>query len=555
MARKSKILLQMSILVFGLSMVFISCSNPIDAGSEHPNQPPHTSLANIPVNDAAGKYPQSTPTVTLYWVGNDPDGFVTAFRYRWSYDSSRVTVYHPWTTILNYEFMGYTLITQGNVSNVPAVYHYFATLAPSSTDSVVNKLEANDSLYVQGDTVFPAGSEIINPDEGSFIFESRDTLNPHTFEVAAVDNEAAIDPHPASVTFWTPQAVSPIAQIIPPYPADSTFVIDKLTDTFNGISFYFQAIDPYSKGMLYSWCVDSLHWSPFSDNASAVVTGADMKPPYTGPHIFYVRAKNDFGLISAPAADTFNVIVPAFAGPNPVHRILLIDATRNGAGTKGFPTDAELDSYYGMLLDSSGESGKYDLWDVKKSGFPGRLTIAQYSAVVMFDDSYLGDLSVRISSDDEQLLSQYLNVGGKLIMSGWQFTSAIDNPDSFFIDNVHLESVSLGDPQFYQVNNSHDFIGATGKDGYPDMMLDSTKIPSTWNGGLQEISAIAPRGFGEITCTYNSKSDSSAFQGRPVGVRYLGVTYSVVYFGFPLYFVDQPAAIKAIRKALSDIGE
>lgn len=543
-------------ILLGVSMAFASCSNPLHPGSLHSNQPPSTSLANIPVNDPTGKYPQSTPTVTLYWVGNDPDGFVVAFQYRWSYDSSGVVSYHPWTTIINYEFSGYTLVAQGNISNAPAVYHYFSTLAPSATDSIVSKLGVNDSLFVQGDTVFQASPEIINPDEGAFIFESQDTLNPHTFEVAAIDNQGAIDPNPARVTFWTPQAVPPIAQIVPPFPADSVFVIDKVTDTFGGISFYFQAVDPYSKGMSYSWSVDSLHWSAWSTNASAVVTSADMKPPYTGSHTIYLEAKNDFGLVNpTPASYQFNVIVPAFVGPNPVHRILVIDATRNGSGALGFPTDAKLDSYYRTLLDSSGESGKYDIWDMKSQGFPSRLTIAQYGAVVMFDDSYLGDLSVRISSNDGQLLSEYLAVGGKLIMSGWQFPLAFDSPDSFFDPDVHLESVSLSDPQFYQVNNSSDFVGASGQNGYPDMSLDSTKLPPSWDGGLQRIATIAPRGFGEIICTYNSKSDSATFQGRPVGVRYLGVTYSVVYFGFPLYFVEQQGAVEAMRKALGDIGQ
>ncbi len=552
--------LRAALILMGISVAFASCSNPIHPGSLHPNQPPHTSLANIPTNDQTGKYPESTPTVTLYWVGNDADGFVTAFTYRWSYDSSGVKIYRPWTTLLNYEVSGYTLVAQGDVKNVPSVYNYFATLLPSASDSITSDLEADDTLYVQGDTVFTASSEIINPDEGTFIFESLDTLNPHTFEVAAVDNDAAVDPDPASVTFWTPQAQAPIPEIVQPYPPDSSFVADEVTATFPGLTFYFQAIDPYSKGMLYSWSVDSLHWSPYSTNTSAVVTAADMKPPYTGMHTLYLNAKNDFGLVdSIPASYKFDVIVPSFVGPHPVHRILLLDDTKNGLGLPFSPKIADLDAYYETLLDSAGESGNYDVWDVEKSPsvgkFPNALQIANYSTVVFYDDDEFADLPVQMTSGRSQLLASYLAVGGKLIMSGWNAVSNFASPDSFFDYRVHLETVQTSAGQFYRFNTAYDFTGATGQNGYPNLVLDSTKLSTVWKGALNKIAVVSPRGFAENIYSYNSKSDSVGFQGYPVGVRYLGITYSVVYFGFPLYFMEQHSAIDAMTKALKDIGE
>ncbi|MBP1649506.1 MAG: hypothetical protein H6Q30_2951, partial [Bacteroidetes bacterium] len=37
--------------------------------------------------------------------------------------------------------------------------------------------------------------------------------------------------------------------------------------------------------------------------------------------------------------------------------------------------------------------------------------------------------------------------------------------------------------------------------------------------------------------------------------RYLGITYSVVYLGFPLYYVEPDDALAILTKALQDSGE
>jgi len=547
-------------LLFLFMIVWIitgNCSNPSNPGTPYSNTLPETRLSNIPVNDSLGRYPASSPTVALYWIGDDPDGFVTAFRYRWSYREHGVTIYNDWKTILNLTVSGVVMLVKGSIASVPKIYNYFATLPPGSVDSVVTKLTYGKAIYVEGDTVLSADpKQIENPHKGVFIFESKDTLNPHTFEVKAVDNEAAEDPTPASVTFWTPKALPPDTRVIPPYPADSSFLIDRITDTFSGLKFYFEGIDPYSKGLEYSWSVDSLKWSPFSSEQSATVTAADLKPPYTRTHTFYVKARNDYALEdSTPASYKFTVVVPVFIDPAQPHKILLLNDTRNGSGNKGDPNSLQLNSFYSALLDSLGKIGKYDAWTVKTQGFPKRTTLGNYSTVVLYNDNYLGDLAVKISSDRAQLLSEYLTVGGKLIVSGWQLPLAFDNPDSFFVNRIHVYTVSFNQPNYYLVNYNRDFIGAYGQNGYPDFLLDTTKMPQAWGGALSRMAVISPRGFAEVIYLFNSKSDSVLFEKRTLGIRYLGITYSVIYFGFPLYYVDQRTAVATLRKAFQDIGE
>jgi hypothetical protein len=542
------------VVLLSLGGLLSSCSEPSDPGAPIGNSPPRTRLANLPLNDPLGRLPSETPTVTLSWVGDDPDGFVTAFRYRWSYlTPAGVAIYHDWTTLLNVSITGVTMIVKGNSMVVPDIYHYFVTLAAGAQDSVVNALVKGQPIVVSGDTVVAADPKsIVNPNVGVFIFESADTLNQHTFEVKAMDNLGAEDPHPASVEFWTPRALPPDTRLAAPFPIDSAFVIDKVTDTFPGLKFFFEGLDLKSKRLEYSWSVDSLRWSPFSSQQVAVVTTADMKPPYTGEHTFYVKARNDYNLQdSTPAKYTFRVVAPTFIDPARPHRLLILTCTRGGSGSLGFPSIAEINGFYGSLLDAVGKGGAYDAWvTTTVRQFPSRLALANYNGVIVNNDAQNGDPNGNLNAANGALLSEYLAVGGKLIVSAWKTAERFDT--TFAKDRFHIQSFS--DPQYYRMNNSNDFVGGQGSLGYPDLHLDTTKFLPVWNGALASIPYVSPRGFAEIIYTFESKT-GSAWEGKPLGIRYVGITYTVVYLGFPLYYARPDDAAGIMQKALHDIGE
>jgi hypothetical protein len=543
------------VVLLAVGGLFSNCSQPSNPGAPVGNSPPRTRLANLPINDPQGRLPSATPTVTLSWVGDDPDGFVTAFRYRWSYKTSANTVvYRDWTTLLNVNITGVTMVVKGNPTAVPDVYHYFVTLASSVQDSLVSMLVKGGSLVISGDTVVAADSKrIMNPNVGLFIFESEDTLNEHTFEVKAMDNLGVEDPNPASVVFWTPKALPPNTRLVAPFPADSSFVIDKLTDTFAGLKFYFEGIDLKSKKLEYSWSVDSLRWSPFSTDQAAIVTVADMKQPYTGPHTFYVKARNDYNLQdSTPAQYTFRAVVPTFVDPAAPHRILILTCTRNGNGNFGFPSVAQMNAYYGGLLDAAGKAGKYDSWATTTTRqFPSRKALSGYNVVIVNNDAQNGDQNGNLTAANGATLSEYLSVGGKLIVSSWKTQERFDT--TFAQDRFHIQS--LNNAFYYRMNTANDFIGGKGLLGYPDVHMDTTKMLPAWNGALANIPFINPKGFAEVIFTYDSRRDSTLFEGNPLGIRYMGITYTVVYLGFPLFYAQPNDALAIMKKSLVDVGE
>jgi hypothetical protein len=59
---------------------------------------------------------------------------------------------------------------------------------------------------------------------------------------------------------------------------------------------------------------------------------------------------------------------------------------------------------------------------------------------------------------------------------------------------------------------------------------------------------------GDIIYTFHSADYPSSCEGQPVGFRNLGGEYEVVFFDFPLYFIQEPEAIQLLHQALTDLG-
>ena len=557
--------------------------------------PPITRLSNVPPPDTF--IVTKNPRLALNWVGDDPDGYVVAFRYRWSFrlNSGSPYEYKPWSRILNIIVSRFALMTDADENNIINVYKYFATLPPEGLNpDSANGLDAGDTLSIEGARVWASNPRVIrfpvhvNPNSGTFIFDSQDSLNPHTFEVAAIDNQGVVGPA-ATVSFGTPRVPPPRTQIISS-PTDTVLVIDRKTDTFPGIEFQFQGFDPNSRTIDYQWVIDrdlwppgSIPWSPFSQSTRVLVTAADFPDPFATKHRFYVRGRNEFGSIDTLGyfitpiyngstqligydtiwADTsFNTLYPPFLRPGYQQKILILNNSYDwgAAGTPAHPSRDTLDGYYRAMFDGIGKNGKYDVFDVidVNNGahiFPSLGRIGEYSVIV-----FIGDVTSFIDDPEwfHQLnptrggrLRSYCNVGGKLIISAWNFRFPLNGGETFTHDIGHMESL-------FGVDAARgNFIGARGDKGYPDVVVDTAKLDTAaWGPGLTRLWPGRPVGFGEIIYRYNARTDPFGFLGNAaIGVRYLGITYDVIFFAFPLYYVQQPAASAAMSKALDDIGE
>ncbi|HEX9658545.1 MAG TPA: hypothetical protein VGB89_16690 [Bacteroidota bacterium] len=578
-----------------LSVCLWGCDNP--GGAQRPNNVPETRIANVPLDDSIAQYIGRgvIPEFTLHWLGDDNDGYVVAYRYRWMDDSRFGSSTTPYTTVLNIsQIAGAPLLSpiliKGTPRSVFEIYNYLVNLNPADpTDTSAIRI-INDSVGTQrsfavpyatgpipGDSIV-GSNPIVNqsPTRGTFIFSSLADSNLHSFEVAAIDDNNAVDPTPALVRFWTLPAPEPRA-IIVTGPVNDQLTLFCITDTWPGLPFTFAALDPSTFQQEYSYAVDdtsSASWTPFLPISGVNITASDFQASGES-HVFYLRARNRWGVISRDTSRAFTAVVPEFAEPGFPGRILFINNSPKLLTNIGtlppshplVPDSNTVRAYYTDIMDSLGLTGKFDVYTVpyNNGNWPSRRAISQYSTIVLLVEQrldYLGFGGVRyvVNATKQSLLREYLNVGGNLIVVGGVNMSGIISNYTTFADTVFHAPIGIE-------NNTFDFAGAQGLLGYPNFVLDQSKPypdpDSVVAGVIRGISINIHRGFGEPISLFNSNSNNPSFQNQPVGIRFIGIppvapgcrTYSVVYFGLPLYYVERSVAIQAMRKAFQDLNE
>jgi len=571
------------VTIAGFAVVVWTCKYP--EGPPSGNTVPETRLANVPANDTTALYiRQGTfPEQQLYWLGDDPDGYIIGFRYRWT--STRPNVPFPnspdWTTVLNIIKGGWenSIIVRGTPGSLFRIYNFLATLTQDDAElrMIGDSLATRRTFAVPYRTGIVATDSIVGADRsviqtpttGTFIFFSPADSNLHRFEVASVDNSDEIDPTPATVNFWTLVSPGSVA-VIDAIPAPNAMAIRTATERWPGLNFIYRSLDPNNSfGIDFSYSVDDSvnGWSEWSASTEAYITALEFKPLVTGRsnHVFYIRARNRWGVISPIVSRAFSAVVPPIDEPNYEKRLLLINNDRIGSA---FPTLAQVDSVYREVMDSLGRTGTYSVWVTTANGsnFPPVDTLGKYTGVIVLQEHYIPPLGAgaqQIFNTSEQLaMRDYLNAGGKLIWSSAvNPIPGIQTWPNWATDIFHTIPVTAQSPII--INPNLDFIGVRGAFGYPDVRLDSLKIAADSMGALRWIPMNFPRGFAQTISYFDSKTNSPIFEGAPVGIRFLAPlpnpgereTYSVVYLGFPLYYAPRSAMIQTLRQAFIDIHE
>ncbi|MDQ7799219.1 MAG: M20/M25/M40 family metallo-hydrolase [Candidatus Edwardsbacteria bacterium] len=227
--------------------------------------------------------------------------------------------------------------------------------------------------------------------------------------------------------------------------------------------------------------------------------------------------------------------------------ILMVDETQNWT-SGSFPRDAQQDSFYQYILnDFKHTNYEYDT--------PGNKTIladyVPYSTVVWFADDYSQFMASSCISD----IQTYLEYGGKLWFAGWRPAGDIKNsivyPADFITGSFLYDYFKITHAELSGTADS--FNTAVGLQGYPDINVDTLKYPSTiWGKTLRYIEALTPTATGDTIYVIDMKNDGSSYEGKACAVRDSG---KMVFFGFPLYFMDKEQAKLAAQKVMAEFGE
>lgn len=254
---------------------------------------------------------------------------------------------------------------------------------------------------------------------------------------------------------------------------------------------------------------------------------------------------NESKAYGADSLDNQTIGAPFIMEPD---SYILIDETRDGNGRPGSPNDQQADDFYHSILGDF----EYDDFDYKQFSEIddrdlGAREIGLYENIIWHSD----DKSSFSLGDNTELLSVFLNFSGNMILSGWDVLRPFSWMDTFEFSEISFPNRQLGIVVGRRVVEE-EFIGATGHNGYPDLVWDLDKVPERWDG----ISNcwVMETEDAEVIYTFNSSDENSPFQGAPCGIRKLGRVSSTVTLGFPLYFMEEQGAAIFMEMAIHDIG-
>jgi hypothetical protein len=175
-------------------------------------------------------------------------------------------------------------------------------------------------------------------------------------------------------------------------------------------------------------------------------------------------------------------------------------------------------------------------------------------------------------------IAYYLDIGGKVILFGrWgsDITNLFDVDTALYAPNTssyayftHFHTAFRVQPRTLLRPDTvlqSDLIGAHSLDvGYPDLIWDSLATldhTSEGMGTFKGLTGIPCPSFPFLTgsgydviYTYDSNTDSELTEGEPMAWRYLGADYQYVFFNLPLSFMERPAALLALRQAVTELA-
>ena len=217
--------------------------------------------------------------------------------------------------------------------------------------------------------------------------------------------------------------------------------------------------------------------------------------------------------------------------------ILLIDGTEDYPETSPFPTDEEVDGFYHQLI----QNYTFSDWDINESGIPPLTELARYSTLIWHTD----DIANFPFNNEFYNIKSYLLAGGNLLLSSWkQLYNLPADLYEYFLQFTEPE-----------MNPNADFIGTFGNENYPDITVDTNKIPlPVWNEKLPYVHKFLPLEQANAIFLYDSAADDPDWENQVCGLKYFE-NYKLIVMGFPLYFMELASSSEFIEIALQEFGE
>ncbi|NQU06872.1 MAG: hypothetical protein HQ568_12315, partial [Calditrichaeota bacterium] len=344
------------------------------------------------------------------------------------------------------------------------------------------------------------------------------------------------------------------------FPDGSTFYDDNIT-TIMEISAtaesYFGTVQAYRYRMRYRSTIGDttewVEWDEWSDDTWGA-SSIEFNDLDLGEYQFQVQCRDYTGALSEIYENSLSIVTPDLSGMT----ILIVDETASGNDRPGSPADSTNDKFWARITGDLPADG----WTVSSVDID---SVGQISPLHVYDKHIIvwhgGDFASILLGENLVLLEQYLEAGGKLIISGWSsLTAFTDDPTAtelsfeagFAADYLRItDGTKSTDKEFTGVIGNEDL-------GCPDLTIDPDKLPSRWHGIMNNCWIMTPGWRAESVCTWKGPDDPvSSFEGETCAVR----NYSAVYpwrtmiLGFELFFAYEDQAKEFLEWAVNDISQ
>lgn len=327
------------------------------------------------------------------------------------------------------------------------------------------------------------------------------------------------------------------------------------------------AASPTPTGVALTWAPNAeadllgyhVYRSTTSGSGYVALTGSPVTDPLfddasVAPHTryYYVVTAVDSSLNeSGFSLETSGQLVTLDAG------ILLVDETRDGTNA-WFPTDAVSDSVYALMMAPM----PHDIWDWDTDGPPDVSALVSYSTVLWVADDHnrvlTGNLvKSQFLREAEPTLSAYLDLGGNVMLVGWEPARGTHVPleppfvfgaGEFLHDYFGVEQIDRVAPAFW--------TEGVGEGPFPSLSLEASRLRPIWNGNMIRVEyATALRSGTTVDYRFGSADPDSAYHLEPCGWHRDNGTSRTVLWTFPLFHLNNADATQALAAAMAFLGE
>ncbi len=593
---------------------------PSDPGSPVANMPPSTRIVVAPMEGMNhDHYVSPSPMFYLQWFGNDEDGLVEGFYVQIDDDAERFTTrgdsviafespdpLNPTEHVIKVTAIDNEGARDPNpplrtfmaTNKMPEITSFIASFPDMSVvgQGIAFEVEWDDPnisgaflrVTVDGEPVSDWSERMkfqfcdisdpsilagIDTDETVPINFELLPVGDRTLGVEVIDWGGAVgESYSRTLTVQAdslPELVTieSIYGALDYYPDGSTFYRTNTTTYFTLVgdaSDYFGSIHSfryhYQSRDIGS---DDDSWSGFSDWSDW--TGASFErhdlPP--GEYQFEAECRDWTGVQSSITTYLLTIVVPDLNAKT----ILIVDETRDGNGNPGSPDDEQVDAFYhnilGVDMDGMTPSGwkvselDYSILrpDADGSNYVSPLDVYNKRVIIWHGD----DKSEVLIANSAPILGEYLERGGKLILSGQNILGTFAGAD--------VATFTTGFPYKYlriaagsrstERNTTGGFVAMLGDvaKGYPDTLsLDADKISGRWKG-LDQCWTMTPRHRTDVAGYWHGYVPDTEWEALPACILNFDTVnpWRTITLGFPLYFMKNDEAAEFMAKALIDI--